>query len=937
VTFAVGSLVKARGREWVVLPESEGDLLVLRPLGGRDDEKAGVFVPLEPVEPASFDLPNPDRLGDFRSSRLLREAVRLGFRASAGPFRSFGSIAVEPRPYQLVPLLLALRLDPVRLLIADDVGIGKTIEAFLIARELLDRGEIERFCVLCLPHLAEQLQREMSLKFHIEAELILSSTAGRLERGLRPGESLFDRHPFTVVSMDFVKSDRRREEFLRACPEFVIVDEAHACTEVGRSAQERHRLLADLAKNPARHLLLVTATPHSGSEEAFRSLLGLLRPEFLRLPADLAGSENEPQRRTLAAHFVQRRRADIEHYLNADTPFPKREEAETTYRLSPEYRTLLQNALDWARETVQSKTGTRFQQRIRWWATLGMLRCLASSPAAGADTLRRRAGVAATSSEEEADDLGRRSVMDQIESDSAEVFDVVPGSDSEEPGDVGAPARRRLREMAKLADSLRGEKDAKLLGLLPIVRKLLDDGFSPIVFCRFIETSDYIAEELRKRLKGVEIASVTGRLPHEDREKRILDLAKAGKHVLVCTDCLSEGINLQEHFDAVLHYDLSWNPTRHEQREGRVDRFGQPKKTVRVTTYYGADNPVDGIVLRVLLEKHKKIRNSLGISVPVPVDTEKVVEAIFEAILLKGSGADAAAQLALFEDLVNPEKQKLEAEWDAAASREKRSRTLFAQHAIKVEDVGRELAETREALGTGSDLKSFVFDAVAALGGRISGSEKVEIDLSEAPRAVRDAVGGTTMMRGRFELPVAEGETHLSRTSPLVEGLATHLMDTALDASASAVAARCGVIRTKKVATRTTLLLLRYRFHLVVRRGKTDRELLAEDSDLLAFEGAPESPRWLAADQARDLLGAAPDANVSPDVAQAAVEKVVAGINALRPQIEETAKLRSERLLEAHRRVREAARGASAALRVEVQGPPDVVGIYVFLPAVPPT
>ena len=154
MSFAVGSLVKARGREWVVLPESAEDLLVLRPLGGTEDEVTGIYLPLEPVEPATFALPDPSQPGDYRSCRLLRDAVRLGFRSSAGPFRSFARIAVEPRPYQLVPLLLALRLDPVRLLIADDVGIGKTIEACLIARELLDRGEIERLAVLCSPQLA---------------------------------------------------------------------------------------------------------------------------------------------------------------------------------------------------------------------------------------------------------------------------------------------------------------------------------------------------------------------------------------------------------------------------------------------------------------------------------------------------------------------------------------------------------------------------------------------------------------------------------------------------------------------------------------------------------------------------------------------------------------------------------------------------------------
>ena len=129
---------------------------MLRPVGGFDEEVTGVLPAIEPVNSARFRLPGRQDLGDFTSGRLLREAARLSTRAAAGPFRSFGRIAVEPRPYQLVPLMMALKLAPVRMLIADDVGIGKTIEACLIARELLDRGEIRRTAVLCPPHLAEQ-------------------------------------------------------------------------------------------------------------------------------------------------------------------------------------------------------------------------------------------------------------------------------------------------------------------------------------------------------------------------------------------------------------------------------------------------------------------------------------------------------------------------------------------------------------------------------------------------------------------------------------------------------------------------------------------------------------------------------------------------------------------------------------------------------------
>ena len=334
--FAVGSLVKARGREWVVLPHSTDDLLMLRPLGGMDEEVTGIYLPLEPVESAKFSLPDPNQLGDFRSGRLLRDAIRLGFRDNTGPFRSFGRIGVEARPYQLVPLLMALKLDPVRLLIADDVGIGKTIEACLVARELLDRGEVSRMAVLCPPHLAEQWQQELEQKFHISAELVLPSTVNRLERLCAVGQSLFDIYPFVVVSMDYIKSDRRRDEFFRSCPELVIVDEAHTCAymeEQRRTRHQRHQLIKGLAQDSDRHLILVTATPHSGKEEAFRSLLSFLNSQFAHLPQDLAGPQNEKHRRRLAAQFIQRRRADIRHYMKTETPFPSREDAEQSYTL----------------------------------------------------------------------------------------------------------------------------------------------------------------------------------------------------------------------------------------------------------------------------------------------------------------------------------------------------------------------------------------------------------------------------------------------------------------------------------------------------------------------------------------------------------------------------------------------------------------------------
>lgn len=938
MTFAPGTLVRARGREWVVLPESEEDFLVVRPLGGTFQETAGIHPALEQIEQATFPPPGRDDLGDFVSCRMLRDAVRLGFRNSAGPFRSFGRLAVQPRPYQLVPLLMALKLDPVRLLIADDVGIGKTVEALMVARELLDRGEIQRLCVLCPPHLAEQWQGELASKFNIAAELVLSSTARRLERNLRGGQSIFDANPFVVVSMDFIKTDRRRHDFLRTCPEFVIVDEAHTCAAdmEGRGmSHQRHLLLSKLTEDPNRHVLLVTATPHSGNEGAFRSLLGLLNRDFVNLPQDLSGEENAPQRRFLARHLVQRRRVDLRHYLQRDTPFPERKNLEQHYMLSQPYRALFEKVLDYARETVINSSGGTLQQRVRWWSALSLLRAMASSPAAAAATLRERSRTLEAADALTADEIGRKAVMDASEDSGEESSDEAPGADAE-PAESENPNRRRLLAFAREADKLRGDADTKLTDIVRHLKDLLKDGFKPIVFCRFIETAEYLAEQLRTRLgTKIEVACVTSRLAPEERSSRIESIGGDGDQarVLVCTDCLSEGINLQEKFDAVVHYDLSWNPTRHEQREGRVDRFGQPSSEVRVLTYYGVDNRIDGIVLDILLRKHNRIRTALGISVPIPVHTEDIVNAIFEGLLLRTEAkGDAGKHVQIVMDFMQVKKEDLHREWDNAADREKRSRTVFAQESIKFDEVAGELEAAERAVGSAQDVKRFFHSALHLSGAVIKGDGVMEVNLSGLPPALREALGGEGAIKVSFEPINRRGVIFLHRTHPLVENFAAYTLNSALDREVQGVARRAGVIRSKAVTTRTVLLLLRLRFHIVTKVRNADRNLLAEDALVAAFTGDPTAPAWLKESQAEQLLALTPDASPTPDVAVQQLEAVASNIGRLHDDLDRIARKRGEQLLEAHRRVREASKGAGQ-YRLE-DNPPDVLGIYVFLPVV---
>lgn len=935
MNFTPGALVKTRGREWVVLPESSDELLILRPLGGTDEEVAGVYLHLETVEPAHFGLPDPGEIGDYRSCHLLREAVRIGFRNSAGPFRSFGKLAVQPRSYQLVPLLMALKLDPVRMLIADDVGIGKTIETLLIVREMLDSGDIRRFTVLCPSHLAEQWQSELSEKFNLDAALVLPGTVRKLESRCSYGESVFDRYPFTVVSVDYIKSERHRNDFKRACPEMVIVDEAHGCAWGGaghRGRHQRHALIKDLSSDTGRHMILVTATPHSGKEEAFRSLLTFLRPDFSELPEVLTGKENEQHRRELARHFVQRTRGDIVQYLDERTLFPERLEKEESYHLHPDYKQFFNRVLAYTRESVTSRHQDH-RYRVRYWSALALLRALASSPAAAAATLRTRAGVVDTENVEEADEIGRRTVLDMDLEAGDEALDVIPGSDIDKFADDPTRERRKLLEFARDAERLTGQKDLKLQKTAELVKDLLKEGFKPIIFCRFINTAEYVASQLNDLLPNkVEIACVTGLLPPAEREERVRQLADSDPRVLVCTDCLSEGINLQDWFNAVLHYDLSWNPMRHEQRSGRVDRFGQRSGTVNIVTYYGADNVIDVKVLEVLLRKHRTIRSSLGISVPVPARTNEIIEALVES-LLSNQGQGDQMILGGFEEYMARAGNDLFRDWEEASEREKRSRTMFAQETIKPDVVDAQLRKARASLGSQEDTRTFFIQAVETFNGRLTGNDPYSVNLQETSRALRDNLGCPETFRAGFEFPPKDDVVYLSRTHPFVENLASFVLDSALDPVPGTKARRCGAIRTNGVATRTTLLLIRFRYHLTQDDTSGSRTFLAEDSQLMAFEGDPGNPRWLSTVDSEKLIHLKPDANIPTDQARHFVQLVLDRYDALRGPIEEQAGQRAGQLLEMHQEVRSAARMSKVRYTVEPKLPVDVIGVYVYLPA----
>jgi superfamily II DNA or RNA helicase len=952
-----GSIVQVRNRYWVLLPHDDPNLYLLRPLTGATDEVValhkgltdllGYTLPQERPRPAAFPLPTPDDVSDAASAHLLWQAARLTLREGAAPLRSLGRISIRPRTYQFVPLLMALRLDPVRLLIADDVGVGKTIEALLIARELWERGEIKRMAVLCPPYLCDQWQKELSEKFNLEAVVIRSGTVRALERAKPPSRTIYEHYPVQVISIDFIKSEHNRHAFLLHPPELIIVDEAHgAAMAKNQNQQQRHEFLRQVAKDPNRHLILLTATPHSGVESAFQSLLGLLDPRFAEWePHDLS----ETRLRDLARHFVQRTRKDIESGWESESCFPTRLSTDRAYRLSPAYRDLFEKTYAFCAEIVRAGQNLQERQRrVRYWGALALLRCVMSSPAAALAALETRHGRL-TESEDEVDFRGFVFEGDQEETDDEQPLPPIEAAENALP----ESEQRKLRALGRLAARLQEQgQDTKLEGLVRVVDELLAEGYAPIIWCRYVATAEYVAAALQQRLRQahptLQVTCITGRQGDEERRARIDEIDANRPRILVATDCLSEGINLQEKFTAVIHYDLPWNPNRLEQREGRVDRYGQSAKTVKVVRYFGQDNPVDGVVVDVLLNKARQIYQTLGTHVPVPEESASVTEAVLNALFLRGGYQSEARQLAF--DFVQNEVIDLHRHWERDAEREHLTRTRFAQRALKPQEVQRELEAADAVLGDPQAVREFVLTAAQRLGlgmkrrergekrGERRGGEVWEVDVSPAgrmqlPDAVRFALPERKdgLWRVSFESPTPEGAEFLGRNHPFVQALARYLLEEALTRPGQAVASRAGALRTRAVPQPTVLILLRVRYLL---QFPNCTPLFSEEVLPLAFtRTANGSLQWLAeADALRLLSEAQPDANMLLEEKKRAVEAALRAYPALESDWRAHLETRARRLEEAHKRIRQAVRLRSAELRVQPQSPPDLLGVLVLLP-----
>jgi hypothetical protein len=369
-----------------------------------------------------------------------------------------------------------------------------------------------------------------------------------------------------------------------------------------------------------------------------------------------------------------------------------------------------------------------------------------------------------------------------------------------------------------------------------------------------------------------------------------------------------------------------------------VDRFGQQAPMVKACLLYGADNPIDGIVLDVLLRKVRRIKRETGINVPFPEDSQSIIDTITQALLLNPQRRIIAAgvprqmefDFGEFDEAVTA-KNRITRKVDEAAAREKASRSIFAQHAVKAQEIETDLRDIDEAIGDPKTVETFVVSTLNNLFGVqvLRDAKGFRIVTGNLPPQLQDLLPSQDQVNISFESPTPEGYRYLGRNHRFVEQLCHLLMANTLN-RADKRAARAAVIRTRQVTIKTTLLLFRCRN--VIEQPKGGHQIVAEEMLIWGWRGTPQQKEFIELAEAKALLQEVrASSDLSPQARAGFLENELKLLTILARELDNVAERQSQRLVEAHERF-------SALMdhrRYQVVYPVlpmDLMGLYILLP-----
>ncbi|MGE0417913.1 MAG: helicase-related protein, partial [Acetobacteraceae bacterium] len=785
-----GIKVRARGLLWDVVaadPCGPEQRLHLRCAGG---DLAGlewdILHPLETVEVAHLDL-RPDAAAPLAAWRLHHIAALLD--QDPGPL---GLVSARPgrltvEPYQLVPLMRALTMPRARLLLADGVGLGKTVQAGLIAAELIARRRAHRILVVApAGPLLAQWDQELRLRFGLRPSIIADAAALRAQRGaMALGGNPFDTVALCLTSPDFAKQDAVLTDLERTSWDLVIIDEAHhiAGSPHGTGEETRRRRLAEVLAERCDGLLLLTATPHDGDDARFASLIALLDPS-------LVDGQGRLLDRAYRRHVIRRLKA---HLSNPETGRPLfRERRITPVAIDPADPALAP-ARDFHR-ALSAFVAPRLQRKARAahpsdsLAFVSLLKRSVSTLAACIATLRviadRYAGL---DGDEPALRRERRRALRTLRQRLARYGVLSPSEEQAQAAleaegmaaalhEAGTPAAAALRNLIHLGTAATAQ-DPKLDALVREVKliRASTPTANILVYTEYADSQDAAVARLGvdPAIDGAVLA-VSGRDPEAARARAADRFARQDGLILVSTDSLAEGLNLHRRCRHLIHLDLPYNPNRLEQRNGRIDRYGQTQDP-DIRYLYLAATFEERLLLR-LIAKYEKARSALTL-MPDTLGVTANADAC-AAPLVRGF---AEEQAMLFPPAPSPIRtlDRIAEEAEAEPWRDLLREIDRAYHGFEPTSVrhgwaasqgvnadsgglaqGARVRDAAEIMTGAIDLAMFVRDAIRAGGGSTDGStwhappgwggdHDATIHVAPDPDTLHDAAGHDLTWFGR--------------------------------------------------------------------------------------------------------------------------------------------------------------------------------------------
>jgi len=664
--YAPGARVVIRDCEWIVrradASNDGGYVLTVDGLSELVNGKSARFLTrleeaeqgIRVLDPAETRF-EQDLTPGFEKSRLFIETQLRQITPADDKIHLGHKAAMDPVPYQLDPALQALKQNRQRILIADAVGLGKTLEAGILMTELIRRGKGKRILVLTLKSMMTQFQKEMWNRFTIPLTRLDSAGLQRVRNNIPGNHNPFYYYDKSIISIDTLKQDNEyRRHLEQAYWDIIVIDEAHNVAE--RSNGSQRAKLAQLLAGRSDTLIMLSATPHDGKARSFASLMNMLDPTAIADPDDYAKEDFRDKglvirrfkkdiRDQVRQEFKERVVNDI--YLNAS----QEEEAA--------YEALLAVPFTYRGEHNAERNG----QLVR----IGLQKSLFSSPAAAQASVQQRIGKL-----------------------------------SSKP-DISEDEREEIQALESLLLALRNVDAAHFNKYQELLRLLNSSAFGwkktstedrLVIFSERIETLNWLHQQMQTdlKLKTEAIRILHGGMSDIDQQEIVEAFGKPESklRVLLCSDVASEGINLHYLSHRLVHFDLPWSLMVFQQRNGRVDRYGQEQTPIITYLINRSDNPIiqgDQRILEILREKDEQAYKNIGDPATfMKVHDPEAEERLTEEAMATGTRAeefDAQYQpdesnegddlLALF---LNPESSQPEVE-EATESHTCESYSLF--------------------------------------------------------------------------------------------------------------------------------------------------------------------------------------------------------------------------------------------------------------------